>query len=112
MNTNRVQYPKTMIVKYQHGKMQWVRDAGVVGAYQPMTTFDSCQVTHTENEARNIRLAYHAESASVVAIGDNTGITAVSPDFGDMPADFDEIMQGLAEWDAAQAEHHSAIGIY
>ena len=48
----------------------------------------------------------------VVAIGDNTGITAVSPDFGDMPADFDEIMQGLEEWDAAQAEHQHSIGIY
>jgi len=95
------EYPARMTTKGDRGLIVWVKDAGRFGAYQPVVaTFTADQaVTHSADECRAIRTAYTISALGgelnphpietikplptrrVVAIGNETGITAVSPDY-------------------------------
>lgn len=77
-------FPERMTTKNENGeKTLWVKDAGRKGAYQPMEVFFSNDepVTHTMVDARKIRNDYRLSFLSMVVIGDESGVTAVSPDW-------------------------------
>jgi len=82
-------YPQRMTTKANNGDLVvWVRDYGHRGAYQPTQypfTPDR-PITHTNRAARRIRHAYAHECSQpakkrVIAIGNNSGVTAVAPDY-------------------------------